>query len=296
VALGRLLFFDARLSRNHDVSCNSCHALGAYGVDGKPVSDGHRSQKGTRNSPTVFHVAGHIAQFWDGRAETLEAQAEGPLLNPVEMAMPDEAHVVRTLASIPEYRARFREAFPGERRPVRLATAARALAAFQRTLHTRAPFDRYLEGDKSALTPQQQRGLYTFATAGCTTCHNGPALGGTSFQKLGLVEDYAEDFPQTRDPGRYAVTHDEEDRMKFRVPTLRNVARTGPWFHDGSVPTLAEAVRRMGRYQLARSFTPSEVEDVVAFLESLTGELPPALVAPPVLPPSTPATPRPDPT
>ena len=292
VELGRLLFFDPRLSKNHDVSCNSCHVLSAYGVDGKPVSSGHRGQKGTRNSPTVFHVAGHVAQFWDGRAATLEEQARAPMLNPVEMAMPDEARVVRTLSSIPEYRALFAQAFPRERRPLSLDTTARALAAFQRTLSTRSRFDRYLAGERTALSPSELRGLHTFVSSGCTTCHDGPALGGTSFQKLGLAEEY----PGLNDPGRFEVTHDEADLKKFRVPTLRNVARTGPWFHDGSVPTLAEAVRRMGRYQLARSFTPGEVEDVVAFLESLTGELPPALVAPPVLPPSTPATPRPDPT
>jgi cytochrome c peroxidase len=295
VELGRLLFFDPRLSKNHDVSCNSCHVLSAYGVDGKALSDGHRGQKGTRNSPTVFHAAGHVAQFWDGRAATLEEQASVPMLNPVEMAMPDEARVVRTLSSIPEYRALFAQAFPKEKRPVRLDTAARALAAFQRTLSTRSRFDRYLAGERSALTPAELRGLHTFVTSGCTTCHNGPALGGTSFQKLGLVGDYAKDFPETKDPGRFEVTHDEEDLMKFRVPTLRNVTRTGPWFHDGSVKSLPEAVRRMGRYQLGRSFTDAQVADLVAFLESLTGELPAALVAPPKLPPSTKATPRPDP-
>ena len=291
VALGRLLFFDPRLSKNHDVSCNTCHVLSAYGVDGKAVSNGHRGQHGTRNSPTVFHAAGHVAQFWDGRAPTLEAQASAPVLNPVEMAMPDEARVARTLASIPEYRALFREAFPRERHPVRLDTAARAIAAFERTLTTRSRFDRYLAGDKSALSGAELRGLSTFLTAGCTTCHNGPALGGTSFQRLGLVEPY----PDAHDSGRFEVTKDEEDRMKFRVPTLRNVARTGPYFHDGSVRELAEAVRRMGRYQLGRHLSDAEVKDLVAFLESLTGELPALLVTPPQLPPSTKATPRPDP-
>lgn len=291
VELGRLLFFDPRLSKNHDVSCNSCHVLSAYGVDGKPVSSGHRGQKGSRNSPTVFHVAGHVAQFWDGRAATLEEQARAPMLNPVEMAMPDEARVVRTLASIPEYRALFAQAFPKERRPLSLDTTARALAAFQRTLSTRSRFDRYLAGEHTALSPSELRGLHTFVSSGCTTCHDGPALGGTSFQKLGLAEEY----PGLNDPGRFEVTHDEADLKKFRVPTLRNVARTGPWFHDGSITELPEAVRRMGRYQLARHFSEREVQDLVAFLESLTGELPAALVAPPKLPKSTARTPRPDP-
>ncbi|MCP3098939.1 cytochrome-c peroxidase [Myxococcus sp. K15C18031901] len=292
VALGRMLFFEARLSKNHDVSCNSCHGLGTYGVDNKALSDGHRGQKGTRNSPTVYNAAGHIAQFWDGRADTLEAQASGPILNPVEMAMPDEKRVVATLSSMPDYVSRFRAAFPGDKRPVTLANAARAIASFERGLVTPSRFDRFLEGDAAALTAQEQRGLQLFTVTGCTTCHNGPAVGGLSFQKLGLLEDY----PGLTDAGRFDATKNEDDRGKFRVPTLRNVRKTGPYLHDGSVQDLPTMVRLMAKHQLARTLTDAEVDDLVAFLDSLTGELPPPeRIAAPPLPPSTRTTPKPDP-
>lgn len=292
VALGRMLFFEPRLSKNHDVSCNTCHGLDTYGVDNKPLSDGHKGQKGTRNSPTVYNAAHHIAQFWDGRAATLEAQAEGPMLNPVEMAMPDDKRVVATLSSIPEYATRFREAFPGDKKAVSLANTARAIAAFERKLVTPSRFDRFLAGEHGVLSEQERRGLETFVSAGCTTCHNGPAVGGTSFQRLGLVEEY----PGLKDPGRFEVTKAEEDLGKFRVPTLRNVEKTGPYLHDGSVVDLPTMVRLMGKHQLGRTLTDAEVDDLVVFLKSLTGELPPAdLITAPALPPSTKKTPKADP-
>lgn len=292
VLLGRMLFFEPRLSKNHDVSCNTCHGLDTYGVDNKALSDGHRGQKGTRNSPTVYNAAGHIAQFWDGRADTLEAQATGPILNPVEMAMPDEGRVVATLASIPEYVTRFRAAFPGEKKPVSLTNAARAIAAFERGLTTTSRFDRFLAGEHAALNEPELRGLQLFALTGCTTCHNGPAVGGMSFQKLGLLEDY----PGLTDAGRFDATKNEDDRGKFRVPTLRDVDRTGPYLHDGSVKDLPTMVRLMAKHQLARTLTDGEVDDLVAFLKSLTGELPPReRIAAPPLPPSTKTTPKADP-
>jgi cytochrome c peroxidase len=292
IALGRMLFFDARLSKNHDVSCNTCHNLATYGVDLVPVSSGHRGQKGTRNSPTVYNVAGYIAHFWDGRAPTLEIQAEGPLFNPVEMAMPDDKRVLATLTSMPEYVSRFKEAFPEEKKPVTLPNVTRALAAFERQLTTPSRFDQFLAGRQDALSAQERRGLEHFITTGCITCHGGPALGGTSFQKLGLVEPY----PRSADPGRYEVTREEEDRMKFRVPTLRNVEKTAPYLHDGSMADLAEVVRMMARYQLGKTLTEAQVEELVAFLRSLTGELPARYITPPELPKSTRKTPRPDPT
>jgi cytochrome c peroxidase len=292
VSLGRMLFFEKRLSKNHDISCNSCHDLATFGVDGKATSEGHKGQKGSRNAPTVFHAAGHVAQFWDGRAATLEEQAEGPMMNPLEMAMPGEKRVLATLNSMLEYVKRFQAAFPGKKKAVSVGNAARAIAAFERKLLTSARFDKFLAGDESALTEQERRGLELFASAGCTTCHNGPSVGGTSFQKLGLIEEFA-----TEDKGRYDVTKNEEDLHKFRVPTLRNVEKTGPWFHDGSVKELPTAVRLMARHQLGMSFTDAEVDDIVAFLKSLTGELPGAdVLAAPELPPSTRATPKPDPT
>ncbi|MBU8898159.1 cytochrome-c peroxidase [Corallococcus sp. H22C18031201] len=292
VSLGRMLFFETRLSKNQDVSCNTCHGLDTYGVDNKALSEGHRGQKGTRNSPTVYDAAHHVAQFWDGRADTLEAQAKGPMLNPVEMAMPDAARVVATLSSIPEYTARFRTAFPGESKPVSLDNTARAIAAFERQLITASRFDRFLMGEHGALSEQERRGLETFVSAGCTTCHNGPAVGGTSFQKLGLVEA----FPGLKDPGRFEVTHEEDDLGKFRVPGLRNVEKTGPYLHDGSVTDLPTMVRLMGRHQLGRVLTDPEVDDLVSFLKSLTGALPPTeVISAPALPASTKKTPKADP-
>lgn len=292
VALGRMLFFDTRLSKNHDVSCNTCHDLATYGADHRPLSLGHKGRKGRRNSPTVYNVGGYIAQFWDGRAPTLEVQAEGPLFDENEMAMPDDRRVVATVSSMPEYVKRFQQAFPGEKKPVTLANATKALAAFQRQLTTPSRFDQFLAGKQEALTAKERRGLELFVTSGCVTCHGGPAVGGTSFQKLGLVEPY----PKTGDLGRYEVTRDEEDRMKFRVPTLRNVEKTAPYLHDGSVAQLDEAVRIMARYQLGKTLSPEQVEAVVAFLRSLTGELPAQSLAPPELPKSTRKTPKPDPT
>lgn len=292
IALGKMLFFENRLSKNHDISCNSCHDLSAFGVDGKATSQGHKGQKGSRNSPTVFHAAGHVAQFWDGRAATLEDQAAGPMMNPAEMAMPDEKLVLATLNSIHQYVKAFKTAYPEDKKPVSITNAARSIAAFERELLTKARFDKYLAGDEQALSDQERRGLNLFASSGCTTCHNGPSVGGTSFQKLGLIEDYP-----TEDKGRFGVTKNEEDMHKFRVPTLRNVEKTGPWFHDGSVKELSTAVRLMGRHQLGMTFTDAEVEDIVAFLKSLTGDLPgPELTQAPELPPSTATTPKPDPT
>jgi cytochrome c peroxidase len=292
VALGHKLFFDKRLSKNHDISCNSCHDLATFGVDGKATSEGHKGQKGNRNAPTVFHAAGHVAQFWDGRASTLEEQASGPMMNPVEMAMPGDKRVLATLNSIPQYVDAFKAAFPADKKPVSVGNAARAIAAFERKLLTSSRFDKFLAGDQTALTEQERRGLELFAASGCTTCHNGPSVGGTSFQKLGVMEE----FP-TQDKGRFEVTKNEEDLQKFRVPTLRNVEKTGPWFHDGSVKELPEAVRLMAKHQLGMTFSDAEVADIVAFLKSLTGDLPGGgLVSAPELPPSTKTTPKPDPT
>ncbi len=291
ISLGHKLFFDPRLSKNHDISCNSCHNLATFGVDNKALSDGHQGKKGTRNSPTVYNAAGHIAQFWDGRAATLEAQAEGPLFNPVEMAMPDAKRLEATLSSMPEYTKHFQQAFPGEKKPVSLGNAARALAAFERQLSTPSRFDRFLSGEQGALTAPERRGLELFVSSGCTTCHNGPAVGGTSFQKLGLIHEW----PYVEDPGRFQVTKNEEDRTKFRVPTLRNVEKTGPYLHDGSIQALDEMVRLMAKHQLGKDLTAPEVEDLVAFLRSLTGELPQRYLRAPELPRSTPGTPSPDP-
>jgi cytochrome c peroxidase len=290
VTLGKMLYFDTRLSKNRDVSCNSCHALDAFGVDGEATSPGHRGQRGDRNSPTVYNAAIHISQFWDGRAADVEEQAKGPVLNPVEMAMPSEEAVVAVLRSIPGYAAPFAEAFPGEAEPITYDNMARAIGAFERRLLTPAPIDRFAAGQLDALDEAQLRGLQTFLDVGCTTCHIGPAIGGGMYQKLGLVKPYP-----TEDIGLGKLTGQEADNFFFKVPSLRNTAETGPWFHDGSVASLDQAVQKMAEYQLGRTLDKQQTDDVVAFLGALTGEIPTALIVAPTLPEDGPETPAADP-
>jgi cytochrome c peroxidase len=291
IDLGRMLYYDARLSKNHDISCNSCHQLDRFGVDGEPTSPGHRGQRGDRNSPTVYNAALHVAQFWDGREPDVEAQAKGPVLNPIEMAAPSAEAVVAVLNSIPGYVTAFGEAFPDDADPVSYDNMARAIGAFERRLTTPGRFDRFLAGDVDALSKDEQRGLQTFIGKGCVSCHMGPAVGGTLYRKIGFVIPY-----ETEDPGRENVTGEESDRHVFKVPSLRNVARTGPWFHDGSIGRLSEAVRLMGHHQLGVELDYKEVADIVAFLNSLTGVVDKAYVAKPSLPESGHDTPAPDPT
>ncbi len=291
VELGRQLFFETRLSKGQAVSCNSCHDLGRYGVDGERFSTGQRGQKGGRNAPTVYNAAHHVAQFWDGRAKSVEEQAKGPVLNPVEMAMKDPAAVDTVLRSIPGYAPLFAKAFPGEKDPVGFDNAAKAIGAFERTLVTPSRFDRFLAGDEKALTEPEQKGLETFISAGCVTCHNGEGVGGGSFMKLGL----ARPVEGLKDNGRFDVTHDEADRFVFRVPSLRNVEKTGPYLHDGSLGTLKETVGFMSLHQLGRPLTVDQTQSIVTFLGALTGPLPPkALIAPPRPLPKGKATPPPD--
>ena len=290
IDLGRMLYNEPRLSKNHDVSCNSCHQLDRFGVDGEPTSPGHKGQRGNRNSPTSFNAALHIAQFWDGRAADVEEQAKGPVLNPVEMAMSSADQVLVVLRSIPGYRPLFEAAFPGVAEPMTYDNVARAIGAFERRLLTPSRFDRFLEGELTALNDEELRGLELFAETGCTTCHNGVAIGGGMFQRMGLVNPY-----ETADEGRFAVTKQESDRLAFKVPSLRNVAETGPWFHDGSVASLSEAIRLMGHHQLGRNLDDRQIGLLATFLRSLTGTVDARYVKVPELPPDGPDTPRPDP-
>lgn len=289
VDLGRMLYHEKRLSKSHEISCNSCHLVDAFGVDNQPTSSGHKEQRGGRNSPTTFNAALQFVQFWDGRAPTIEEQAKGPVLNPIEMAMPDEAYVLTVLRSIPGYDAAFKAAFPGEADPITYDNMAKAIGAFERGLVTPSRFDKYLAGDASALTAEEQAGLDTFVTTGCTACHAGVLVGGGMYQKLGLVKPY-----ETKDTGRMEVTKNEADRFMFKVPQLRNIAKTGPYFHDGSVATLEDAVKRMADHQLGKTLTDAEVASIVTFLNSLTGEVPAAYAAAPALPESGPQTPKAD--
>ncbi|HVJ91132.1 MAG TPA: cytochrome-c peroxidase [Labilithrix sp.] len=291
VALGKELYFDARLSKNQDISCNSCHQLDTYGVDNKPTSPGHKGQLGGRNSPTVYNAALHGAQFWDGRAKDVEAQALGPILNPVEMAMKDEAAVLAVIRSIPEYVASFKKAFPTDKEPVTYVNLGKAIGAFERTLVTPSRFDKYVAGDDSALTEDERAGLAKFLDVGCNTCHTGAAVGGRDFKKLGQAKPWPTEI---KDNGRFDVTKDPADKHLFKVPSLRNIEKTGPYFHDGSVTTLDEAVRLMALHQLGKELSPADVSSIVTFLKSLTGELP--KIDKPELPKSTAKTPKADPT
>ncbi len=295
IQLGKMLYFDPRLSKSGFISCNSCHNLASFGVDNLPTSIGHRWQTGPRNAPTTLNAALHTSQFWDGRAKDVEEQAEKPILNPIEMAIPNEEFLVERLRSIPEYRELFKKAFPNEDTPLTYKNIARAIAAFERTLITPSRFDRFLEGDPNALTPEEKRGLKLFMDVGCITCHTGPLLGGNMFQKFGLFRNYWELTGSTRiDSGRYSVTRNEAELFVFKVPSLRNVAQTYPYFHDGSVWSLERAVEIMAEAQLNKKLSPDTVRAIVAFLKSLTGEIPEDALRLPVLPPSTETTSRPE--
>jgi cytochrome c peroxidase len=279
--LGRQLYYDERLSMGGDISCNSCHLLDEFGADGQRTSPGHMGQLGSRNSPTVYNSGGHLAQFWDGRAANLEDQAKGPILNPVEMAMPDEQAVVARLSGIPGYVEAFAAVFPGEA-SLSYDNLAKAIAAFERRLVTPAPFDAWLSGDDTALTPAALAGLQLFLDTDCQSCHNGYNLGGVSYQKLGTEKPW----PGLTDVGRFEVSKDERDRFVYKVPTLRNVAKTGPYLHDGSIESLSEMITRMVTHQTKRvgPFSPAELDNMLAFLDALTGEIPKDYIAKPELP------------
>ena len=285
VALGKVLFYDARLSEKGNVSCNSCHNLAAYGVDNEPTSDGDDGIKGDRNSPTVLNAALGFVQFWDGRAEDVEEQAGGPIVNPVEMGIHDKAVLEERLAAIGGYRELFSAAFPGDPQPVTFEHVQQAIAAFERTLITPAPFDDYLSGKPEALTDQEKKGLELFISNGCTSCHTGVLLGGSMYQKFGLFAPYHTlTGSEKDDPGRAAVTNNEADKHQFKVPTMRNVAETYPYFHDGSVEDLEEAIRIMAKLQLDKDLPEDQVEDIAAFLKSLTGSVPDEAKTPPEMP------------
>ena len=293
VDLGRMLYYENRLSKSQKFSCNSCHMLDKFGVDNEITSEGHKGQRGDRNSPTVYNAAGHMAQFWDGRAKDVEAQAKGPILNPVEMAMPDEKSVMAVLKSMPEYVALFAKAFPGakDNDAVTYDNMANAIGAFERGLLTPSRWDKFLAGDQRALTDAEKVGFLKFTDAGCAACHSGVLVGGSMYQKLGVVRPY----PDTRDIGRAKVTKSDAEKFYFKVPSLRNVEKTGPYLHNGQTKTLAEAISAMGNYQLGMKLTPAEVASISAWLKSLTGEAPLKYIAKPKLPPSTAHTPKADP-
>ena len=282
--LGKMLFFDPRLSMDGTISCNSCHNVMFHGGDGRPVGAGIHGQRGGRGSPTVWNSAFMTVQFWDGRAATLEDQAKGPVTNSVEMGMTSHDLVIERIRQIPGYIAAFKKAFPKDSNPLTTDNLVRAIATYERTLITpNAPFDKYMKGNKKALNAQAIRGMKLVQEIGCTSCHAGENFAGEGF-KMG--EGNYQPFPQipgskydkmydiTSDLGRYEVTKKAEDKNHWRVPTWRNVALTAPYFHNGKVKTLDEAVRVMGKTQLDMDLTDAQVADIVGFLNSLTGEFP----------------------
>lgn len=291
VALGAMLYHDPRLSGSHALSCASCHNIGLGGGDNASTSVGHKWQEGGRNAPTVLNAAFNFAQFWDGRAKDLHEQAGGPVVNPIEMDSPKE-HVAEQLKSIPGYASAFSKAFPGKQDAITMDNVQTAIAAFEKTLITPdAPFDKYLRGDAEALSPRQKEGLKLFMDKGCAACHGGINMGGAMYAKFGVAADPGAQYRPLGDKGRMAVTGDAADEYSFKVPTLRNVALTAPYFHTGSVWDLKEAVRVMGKAQLGQDLSDAEIDRIAAFLESLTGTQPRVEV--PILPASGPNTTRP---
>ncbi len=278
VALGKKLYFDEILSKDTTQSCNTCHSLDAFGVDNNAFSEGNDGELGGRNSPTTFNAALHFVQFWDGREPDVEAQAGGPILNPVEMAMPSEEAVIKRLSGVKEYVGMFLKAFPEDKNPITYDNLKKAIGAFERKLITPSVFDKYLAGDESALSNSEIKGLETFIDVGCIACHTGNLLGGNMYQKFGVFGDYW-DYTKSEkiDNGRSDVTNSDADKYFFKVPSLRNIAETYPYFHDGSVQGLKEAVSIMGKSQLNKVLTEKEIDDIVAFLKTLTGDVPDGL-------------------
>lgn len=291
IELGKMLFFEPRLSASGLFSCNSCHNLGTGGVDGLETSIGHGWQKGPRNSPTVLNAVLNIAQFWDGRAEDLKAQAKGPIQASVEMNNTPE-QVLAVLKSMPEYNRLFTEAFPNEKEPMTFDNVAMAIEAFEATLTTPAArFDQFLDGKADVLTDKEKAGLGLFMEKGCVACHSGVNVGGHGYYPFGVIEKPGAEILPRNDKGRFAVTNTVDDEYVFRSPTLRNVALTAPYFHTGKVWNLKDAVAIMGTAQLGAKLTDDEIEKITAFLHTLTGEQP--RVEFPILPARTAATPLP---
>ncbi len=292
VDLGKALYFDPRLSASHSISCNSCHQIGLGGVDMLPVSIGHAWQKGSRNSPTVLNSVFNTAQFWDGRAADLREQAGGPIENPVEMATTHQ-HAIAMLKGIPGYRPMFQAAFPGDNDPITIRNVTKAIAAFEATLLTpNAPFDKYLRGDANALTAEQKEGLRLFIDTGCASCHHGINIGGGMYSPFGVIEKPGADILPPTDKGRFQVTQTTSDEYVFKVPTLRNIDLTPPYFHSGQSWDLKQAVGVMATSQLGERLNDDQIGKITAFLKSLTGEQP--KVTYPILPPSTAETPKPE--
>ena len=274
IDLGKKLFFDKALSKNGTVSCNSCHNLSTFGVDNKSLSIGDSGQLGRRNSPSVIYASLHAMQFWDGHAKDLEEQASEQLLNPVEHGIPNEAFLEKKLRAIPEYQTAFKSVFPSDKEPITFANLTNAIGAFERQLAPKSKFDNYLDGDDQALNEQEKNGLASFIDNGCITCHSGVAVGGQLMQKFGLYGDYAKLTSSKKiDKGLYDLTKKESDQFMFKTPSLRNVEKTYPYFHDGSVASLKEVIKIMGKLQVNKDISDADANDIEAFLKTLTADV-----------------------
>ncbi|HME46334.1 MAG TPA: cytochrome c peroxidase [Syntrophorhabdales bacterium] len=287
VALGKILFYETRISVDGTVSCARCHPMGLYAADGLRKSIGNNSKVNPRNAPTILNAASQMSAHWIGNRLSVEDQAKQALTGPPSFGMPSYEAAENKLKEIKGYPALFQKAFPGQKEPVTADNFAKALGAFERTLVTPSPFDGYLKGNKTGLSDSEKRGLQTFMQAGCAGCHAGPYLGGQMYQKFGIIEPY---WKYTKsadiDEGRYTVTKNESDKYVFKVPILRNVGRTAPYFHDGSTDHLYDAVWIMGKVQLAKDLSKTQVEDILSFLRALTGSIPEKDLEIPILPPS----------
>ncbi|MGO9015877.1 MAG: cytochrome-c peroxidase [Dissulfurispiraceae bacterium] len=285
VKLGKMLFYEPRISVDGSVSCSKCHPIALYAADGLKKSVGNNCKVNPRNDPTVFNAASQISEHWIGNRTSVEDQAKQAIIGPPAFGMPSYEAAEKVLRSFKEYENLFKAAFPSDKEPLNIDNFAKAIGAFERTLITPAPFDAFLKGNKDAMTLQQKNGLGTFMDLGCVGCHFSPYVGGQMYQKFGIFAPY-EKYTKSQqvDVGRYAVTKNESDKYVFKVPVLRNVAMTPPYFHDGSVDNLTDAVWIMGKIQLGRDLTKEQVQDIAAFLHALTGEIPEYVKTIPVLP------------
>ncbi len=285
VKLGKMLFYEPRISVDGTVSCSKCHPIALYAADGLKKSVGHDCKENPRNDPTVLNAASQISEHWIGNRKSVEDQAKQSVTGPPAFGMPSNEVVEKILRGYKEYEILFKAAFPADKEPVTVDNFAKAIGAFERTLVTPASFDAFLKGNKGALSAEQKKGLGTFMEQGCAGCHNSPYVGGQVYQKFGLFEPYQKYTKSEKvDEGRYAVTKNDSDKYVFKVPILRNVAMTAPYFHDGSVDKLAEAVWIMGKIQLGKDLSKEQVQDIVSFLKALTGKIAEDALTVPVLP------------
>ena len=274
IDLGKKLFFDNTLSKNGTISCNSCHNLTTFGVDNKSFSLGDTKELGGRNSPSVIYASLHALQFWDGRAKDVEEQAGGPLLNPVEHSLPNKEFLEQKLRAITEYQTLFKTVYPNDKEPITFANITNAIGAFERQLNPTSKFDDYLDGNENAINEQEKKGLTAFVDNGCTTCHSGVAIGGQLMQKFGLYGDYAKLTNSKKiDKGLFDRTQKEGDQFIFKVPSLRNVEKTYPYFHDGSVASLKETIKIMGKLQVNKDLSDNDIENIEAYLKTLTADV-----------------------